>query len=90
MNAKQKIMNYLSKTDGYNTLTVAQARARFGINNVAARIDELRKEGHAIYTNTKTLSDGRVIQYYKLGKPSKRVVAAGVEYLRLMGQNAFA
>ncbi len=90
MNAKQKILAYLSKNDGYNTLTVAQARARFGIADVSSRINELRKEGHAIYTNTKTLEDGRVIQFYKLGAPSKRVVAAGVEYLRLQGENVFA
>ena len=88
--AKQKILAYLSKTDGYNTLTVRQARARFGITNVSARIDELRKDGYAIYTNTKTLEDGRKISYYKLGKPTKAIVAAGVEYLRLQGVNAFA
>ena len=88
--AKEKILAYLSKTDGYNTLTVAQARARFGITNVSARIEELRSEGHAIYTNTKTLKDGRKITYYKLGKPSKAVVAAGVRFMRLMGERAFA
>lgn len=88
--AKQKILAYLSKTEGYNTLTVAQARARFGIKNVSARIDELRKEGYAIYANTKTLEDGRKVTYYKLGKPTKAVVAAGFEYLRLQGINAFA
>jgi predicted ArsR family transcriptional regulator len=88
--AKQKILDYLSKTDGYNTLTVAQARARFGINNVAARIDELRSEGYSIYTNTRTLEDGRKIQFYRMGTPSKRVVAAGVQRLRDFGQKAFA
>ena len=56
----------------YNTLTVAQAKARFGITNVSARINELRKEGFAIYTNTKTLADGRKISFYRLGTPSKR------------------
>jgi len=89
MSAKQKILKFLSKKDGFNTLTVAQARARFGIENVSARIGELRKEGHAIYTNTKTLKDGRTIQYYRLGKPSRAVVAAGVEYMRLQGVSAF-
>lgn len=88
--AKQKILAYLSKTDGYNTLTVRQARARFGIKNVSARIDELRKDGYAIYTNTKTLEDGRKISYYKLGKPTKAVVAAGVRFMRIMGERAFA
>ena len=88
--AKQKILNFLSKEDGYNTLTVAQARSRFGIQNVSARVEELRSEGHAIYTNTKTLSDGRRINFYRLGTPSKRVVAAGVEALRQQGVRAFA
>lgn len=87
---KEKILSYLSKDNGYNTLTVAQAQSRFGISNVAARIDELRREGHAIYTNTKTLKDGRKITFYRLGTPSKRVVAAGVEFLRMQGERAFA
>lgn len=90
MSVKQKILSFLSKDDGYNTLTVAQARARFGITNVAARIDELRKEGNSIYTNTKSLGDGRTVTFYRLGSPSKRIVAAGVQALREAGFNAFA
>jgi ribonucleotide monophosphatase NagD (HAD superfamily) len=76
MSAKKKIINYLSKSKGENTLTVAQARARFGIRNVSARIEELRSEGHCIYTNKKVLSDGRSVTYYKLGKPNKEMIAA--------------
>ena len=87
---KEKILSYLSKDNGYNTLTVAQAQSRFGVSNVAARIDELRREGHAIYTNTKTLEDGRKVTFYRLGTPSKRVVAAGVMAMRDAGYNAFA
>jgi len=78
MNVKTKILNYLSKADGYNTLTTAQARARFGISNVAARIEELRKEGHCIYTNTKYLEDGRKISFYRMGKPTKSLVKAAL------------
>jgi len=76
MSAKSKIINYLSKSRGENTLTVAQARARFGITNVAARIEELRAEGHCIYTSKKVLSDGRRVSYYKLGRPTKEMIAA--------------
>jgi hypothetical protein len=75
MNVKQKMLLALSKTEGYNTFTTAQARVRFGVSNVAARIGELRKEGHAIYTNTKTLEDGRKISFYRLGTPTKRMLA---------------
>ena len=87
MSAKQKILNFLSKDGPYNTLTAAQARARFGITNVSARIEELRSEGYCIYTNKKTLEDGRRITYYKLGKPTKKMIAAAHAVL---GSEAFA
>lgn len=87
---KEKMLATLSKTDGYNTFTVAQARARYGITNVAARIAELREEGHAIYTNTRTLSDGRKISFYRLGQPTKRVIAEGFKSLRAKGVSTFA
>ena len=76
ISAKTKILNYLNKSEGYNTLSVAQARARFGISNVAARIDELRQEGNVIYTNTKRRADGSKVQVYRMGKPTKAMVRA--------------
>lgn len=79
VSAKQKIINFLSKKEGYNTLSVAQARARFGIKNVTARIDELRQEGHCIYTNTKHRSDGTKVQVYRLGTPTKSMVKAALK-----------
>ena len=78
VSAKSKILNYLSKKDGYNTLTVAQARAKFGIQNVSARIDELRQEGHVIYTNTKKRADGSKVKSYRLGTPTKAMVRAAL------------
>jgi len=71
MSVKQKILNYLSKPTGQNTLTVAQARARFGVANVSARISELRKEGHKIETLTKK-SSGRTVSYYGLAQKSSK------------------
>ena len=65
------MLNALTKTSGYNTFSTAQARARFGIKNVAARIQELRQEGYAVYTNTKTRNDGSKVAVYRLGTPSK-------------------
>ena len=79
LSAKQKILNYLSKQEGYNTLTTAQARARFGITNVSARIDELRQEGNVIYTNTVTRGDGTKVKSYRMGKPTKALVRAAIK-----------
>jgi predicted transcriptional regulator len=77
--AKQRILSYLSKKEGYNTLSVAQARARFGVQNVSARIDELRQEGHCIYTNTKRRGDGSKVSVYRLGTPTKAMVRAAIK-----------
>jgi uncharacterized protein YhdP len=90
MSAKAKILSYLSKSDGYNTLTVNQTRARFNVQNVAARINELREEGHAIYLNTRIKSDGEKVSFYRLGTPTKRQVAAGLQALRTAGMSTFA
>ena len=79
LSAKTRILNFLSKSEGYNTLSVAQARARFGIQNVAARIDELRQEGNVIYTNTKTRGDGSKVAVYRMGKPTKAMVRTALK-----------
>lgn len=68
---KEKLLNSFFNPVN-NTITVAQAKARYRIANVTARINELRKDGFAIYTNIKVLADGRKIKYYRLGTPSKR------------------
>ena len=69
--AKQKMLKTLTKTRGYNTFSTAQARARFGVKNVSARIAELRKEGYAIYTNIRNRANGTKVAVYRLGKPSR-------------------
>ena len=78
LSAKEKMLNALKQPSGYNTFTTAQAQRRFGISNVAARIDELRKEGHCIYTNSKVV-DGKKVSYYRLGTPTKALVKAAYE-----------
>ncbi|HMH11441.1 MAG TPA: helix-turn-helix domain-containing protein [Candidatus Nitrosopolaris rasttigaisensis] len=71
MSAKQKLLTFLSKAEGRNTFSVAQARSMFGIENVSARIYELRNEGFPIYTNVRHRADGTPVCVYQLGKASK-------------------
>ena len=77
LSAKDKMLLALKQTSGYNTFTVKQAQHRFGIKNVSARIEELRKEGHCIYTNTKVV-DGKKVASYRLGTPTKAMVQAAL------------
>jgi hypothetical protein len=79
MNVKDRMLAVLKQKDGYNTFTVKQAQKRFGVKNVYARINELRQEGHCIYTNTKTLKDGRKINFYRLGTPTKSLVKTALQ-----------
>jgi hypothetical protein len=82
LSAKQKILAALKQTSGYNTFTVKAAQRRFGIKNVSARVEELRKEGHVIYTNTRYTESGQKINFYRLGTPTKAMVktAMGAGY----------
>jgi predicted ArsR family transcriptional regulator len=58
-------------------LTAAQIEARFGVGNARATVSDLRFDGYAIYANQRTDTKGRTKTFYRLGKPSRRIVAAG-------------
>ena len=90
MSAKSKVLAYLSKTDGYNTLTPTKMQSVFGVANPSATINELRNEGHAIYLNSRVNANGDKVSFYRLGTPTKRIVAAGIAALRSQGERAFA
>lgn len=63
-------------------LTASQIAARFGIANPTATISDIRLyDGYAIYANEHTDSRGRVTTKYEIGRPSRRVVAAGYRAL---------
>lgn len=88
--AKQKILAYLSKDSAYNTLTPQKMQSLFGVANPSATINDLRNEGHAIYLNTRINANGEKVSFYRLGTPSKRVIAAGIAALRSEGTSVFA
>ncbi len=58
-------------------LTAAQISARWRGGNPGSVVQTLRFRGHSVYLNTHTDTKGRVTRKYRMGSPSKRVVAAG-------------
>lgn len=66
-------------------LTAAQIEARFGVGNVRATISDLRMDGYAIYANRHTDTKGRIKTFYRLGTPSRAIVAAGYQALAAAG-----
>ena len=66
-------------------LTAAQIEARFGVGNVRATVSDLRMDGYAIYANRRTDTKGRTKTFYRLGTPSRAIVAAGYQALAAAG-----
>ena len=63
-------------------LTAKQIAARFGIGNPTATVSDLRlRGGFAIYANPKKNAKGISVTRYRLGTPTKAVVAAGYRAL---------
>jgi predicted transcriptional regulator len=66
-------------------LTAKQIASRFNIANPTAVIANLRTEGHVIYTNSRKNHRGATVSKYRIGKPTKRLVAAGLALLGVQG-----
>jgi hypothetical protein len=90
MSVKSKVLAYLSKDSEYNTLTAQKMQSVFGVANPSALINDLRNEGNAIYLNTRINSNGEKVAFYRLGSPTKRMVAEGIAAIRSQGERAFA
>ena len=64
-------------------LTAKQIASRFGIANPTATVSDLRFSGFAIYANRRTNSRGDTFTKYRLGRPSRALIAAGYRALAL-------
>jgi len=62
-------------------LTAKQIGARFKIASPAKVVSTLRFAGYPIYLNEHTDTKGRVKSKYRLGAPSRKVIAAGYKAL---------
>ena len=84
MSKHSKLLSYL---ENGNTVTPRQIEGTFGIKSPSRAIHYLREQGNCIYANKVTLSDGSEGTKYRIGKPSKRMIAVANAVL---GAQAFA
>ena len=68
-------------------LTAAQIKSRFSVAKPHNVIQTLREQGHAIYLNERTNSKGEVTSKYRLGTPSRKMVALAYA---VMGSELFS
>jgi hypothetical protein len=52
-------------------------RVRFGLKNPRATVSDIRYAGFAVYANQHKDTKGRVTTKYRIGRPSRAIVAAG-------------
>ena len=64
-------------------LTAKQIAARFRIASPSKVVSNIRYEGHAVYLNKHTDTKGRVTHKYRIGKPSRKLIAAGYRALAM-------
>ena len=63
-------------------LTAKQISARYGVANVRALISSIRMQGYSVYLNKRVSSyDGNTYSKYRMGTPTRAVVAAGNQAL---------
>lgn len=76
---KEKVLGFLSTG---KQITAAQARSRFGVQNLRSVIDRLRNnDGFTIYTNQKTIrggvNRGKTVTSYRLADSDQEAVRSG-------------
>lgn len=64
-------------------VTASQAQKRFGIKNISAEVSRIRQAGYAVYANKRTAGNNAQVTEYVIGKPSRKIVAAGYKALAM-------
>ena len=64
-------------------ITPAAAAKRFGIKNISAEVSRVRQGGFAVYANTRVAGNGVRVTEYQMGKPSRKLIAAGYKAMSL-------
>lgn len=72
MSKQGKLLKYLQSGAA---VTSKQIAGSFGLKNPGRAIHALREQGHCIYSNASTLSNGTVTTKYRIGTPTRRMVA---------------
>lgn len=74
MTKTEKLLNAL---ESGARLTSRQIAARFGLKNPTAAITALRQDGYSIFFNRRKTKES----YYKMGRPTRELIAAGYRAL---------
>jgi hypothetical protein len=64
-------------------VTASAAQKRFGIKNISAEVSRIRQNGYAVYANTRVAGNNAKVTEYAIGRPSRKLIAAGYKAMQL-------
>ncbi len=80
INPETKTFKVFSALRSGEALTASKAK-KMGIGNLAAEVARVRQAGHAVYTNSRKAGNGVQVTEYVMGRPSRKLIAAGYRAL---------
>ena len=77
-----KTAKVLAALENGTELTSKQIESRYNVGNARALISSIRMQGYPVYLNKRVSTyDGETYSKYRLGTPTRSVVAAGYQAL---------
>ncbi len=76
-----KAQRLLTALQAGERMTSSQITKRFSIGNPSAEVSRIRQMGYAVYANQRTAANNVRVTEYRLGTPSRELVAAGYRAL---------
>jgi hypothetical protein len=82
-NEDTKTFKLYSALQNGDRVTASQASKRFGIKNISAEVSRIRQSGFAVYANSRIAGNNVKVTEYRLGTPSRKLIAAGYKAMAL-------
>lgn len=83
INEDTKTFKLFSALQAGQRVSASQASKRFGIKNISAEVSRIRQAGYAVYANKRVAGNNVEVTEYRLGTPSRKIVAAGYKAMAL-------
>ena len=83
INEDTKNFKVLTALQTGERISASQARKRFGVGNLSAEVSRIRHAGFAVYANSRKAGNGVEVTEYRLGTPSRKLIAAGYRAMAL-------
>jgi Helix-turn-helix domain len=81
INPETKTFKVFQALQAGKSLTASQA-SKMGVKNLSAEVSRVRQAGFAVYANSRKAGNGVNVTEYVIGKPSRKLIAAGYAALR--------